>query len=100
MRRMQNFLVVGMLSRDALHPRWPDGSPLISVCPGILAQSPQDQAGDSDSVTGLVTVYSHRCHKGHCEVSCFGSGAHFEQQELVILIKGIAVLSALQSVKV
>ncbi len=34
---MQNFLVVGMLSREALHLRRPDVSLRISVCPGILA---------------------------------------------------------------
>ena len=32
----------------------PDVSLQITVCPGILSQSPQDQVGEHDSVTGLV----------------------------------------------
>ncbi len=53
---MQNFLVIGMLSHDALHLRRPDESLRISVCPGILAQFPQDQVGSSTSPTTSTVV--------------------------------------------
>ena len=60
-----------------------DGQMSLSESPSvrILAQSPQDQVGDHDTVTGLVTVCSRRCHKGHCDkVTSFWSAGHFGQK--------------------
>jgi len=67
---MQNFLVIGMLSRDILHLRRPDVSLQITVCPGILAQSPLhgDKFSTEDQSFDGGLLFGNPIDAGHINV--------------------------------
>ena len=67
---MQNFLVDGALSDDALQMYWPDR---YALRPGIFSQSPQDHTGNLNALGGLANaIVEDVIADGHDEIILLG----------------------------